>query len=258
MSESKDILGLKPYGEALKIFVDQGAKGAINFLSKICTPAADEFGLMLQDKVRYWRICNLIKMAQKSQDKLKIDPTHHNLILNPRIANEIMNNSSWQDDENLLDMWAGLLVSSLSKKQNDDSKIIYIQTLKSLSTVQARIIKFICDEVIVGKDKNGLIVPLQHVETSLDKLFSISNTSDIHRLDREIDNLRGLSLITDALNNSIVSGFHENMDNIQDIKFIPSPFLLHLNAAVNGQNDTEHYYNSIGHFHALNTNRSVL
>jgi hypothetical protein len=66
-SNSQDILGLKSYAEPINKVVDGSIEGASAFLSRICLPAAEEFGFLLKDKVSAWRAKNAINIAYKAQ-----------------------------------------------------------------------------------------------------------------------------------------------------------------------------------------------
>ncbi|WP_439185813.1 Abi-alpha family protein [Carboxylicivirga taeanensis] len=234
MPEINDIFGIKPYGDSLKIAVEKSANGVGQFLSAICMPAATEFGLMLNDKMRYWRLNNIIKMINKSQDKYEFISDKLQLKLNPRIGVEIIENASWQDNELILDMWAGLLASSVDKNDSDDSNLIFIQILKSLTGLQCRILNHICKNSKVIYDKNGLIYTETSCEISLEKLFEISETNDINRLDREIDHLRSLELLPSSSFLSSGSGFTINQEDFTKVTFEPTPLALHLFSKVNG------------------------
>ncbi len=48
---SVDLFRIKPLGEAAKIVTQAAVDGAGAFLGRICLPAAEEFGLLLRDKV---------------------------------------------------------------------------------------------------------------------------------------------------------------------------------------------------------------
>ena len=65
--QSFDILGIKPVGEAVNTIVKGSVEGTSAFLSRICLPAAEEFGLLLQDKISHWRTQNLIRIAEKAE-----------------------------------------------------------------------------------------------------------------------------------------------------------------------------------------------
>ena len=47
----RDLFGLAAYGETLNTLAKGVVDGAGAFLSRICLPAAEEFGLLLRDKV---------------------------------------------------------------------------------------------------------------------------------------------------------------------------------------------------------------
>ncbi len=67
MTEAKppvtDLLGLAPYGEAVNTATKVVVDGAAAFLSRVCLPASEEFGLLLQDQVRHWRAQNIARIA---------------------------------------------------------------------------------------------------------------------------------------------------------------------------------------------------
>jgi hypothetical protein len=62
-SKSLDILGLKPYGDSVKVVTQAAVDGAAAYLGKICLPAAEEFGLLLKDKVSRWRAANAVSIT---------------------------------------------------------------------------------------------------------------------------------------------------------------------------------------------------
>lgn len=234
MPELTDIFGIKPYGETIKIAVEKTAKGVGTFLNAICTPAAVEFGLMLNDKVRYWRLNNIIKMVTKSQGKYTFIDNNLQLKVNPRIGVEIIENASWQDNDVILEMWAGLLASSIDGNGSDDSNLIFINILKSLTCIQCSILNYICKNSNVTYDKNGLIYSESGCKLSMEKLFEIASNRDIIRLDREIDHLRSLELFADEgwLGNG--NGFQINQEDFTTITLKPSSIALHLYARANG------------------------
>ena len=69
-SKSLDLLGAKPVAAAIEHVSRTTVDGASNFLGRICMPAAEEFGLLLQDKVRGWRANNTAKVLQAAEEKV--------------------------------------------------------------------------------------------------------------------------------------------------------------------------------------------
>jgi hypothetical protein len=67
--QSLDVLGIKPLAEAINTVIKGTVDGAAVFLGRICLPAAEEFGLLLRDRVSHWRRQNLIRIAEKAERK---------------------------------------------------------------------------------------------------------------------------------------------------------------------------------------------
>ena len=50
----QDVLGIAPVGRAVERVTDSVLSGAEAVLGRVCLPAAEEFGLLLRDKVSRW------------------------------------------------------------------------------------------------------------------------------------------------------------------------------------------------------------
>ena len=107
-SKSLDILGIKPVGDAISKLTTALVDGSAAFLSRICLPASEEFGLLLRDKVSSWRAANLVAMLENAEKKVA-DNNLDGLHAHPRIVSSILEEGSWIDDVVVQDMWAGLL-----------------------------------------------------------------------------------------------------------------------------------------------------
>ena len=59
---SIDLLGIKPIGDAANTTVEKSFQGIEGFLKSVCMPALDEIGLLLRDKVRLWRLKNILRI----------------------------------------------------------------------------------------------------------------------------------------------------------------------------------------------------
>lgn len=226
-SESKvDLFGLTPYGETIKIVAQETLNGIGAFLSRICLPAAEEFGFLLKDKVSNWRANNAIKIAQKAE-KILNAKNENDLQGHPKLIMNIINDGSWTDDDVIQDMWAGLLASSCSKDGKDEANLIFINTLNQLTKIEILILDYSCknsNKYITNAGwiaANELIIPLKSI-------VEITNIDDLHRLDRELDHLRTLNIIGDS---GISGGFNSEST---DADITPTPFALHMFARCNG------------------------
>lgn len=137
---SLDILGTKPLAKAVEKITEKSVDGVGAFFGAICMPAAEEFGLLLRDKVAAFRKKNLESIATKSREKIehqKLEPTGD---ANPLLLRQIIEDASWTEDPSIQSMWAGLLAVASSKRAVADDSLVYTDTLKRLTPFQARLI----------------------------------------------------------------------------------------------------------------------
>ena len=192
--ESMDILGIRPISDAINTVTATTMKEVSELLDLICKPAAEEFGLLLKDRVIYWRVKNLSNIVLKAKKNIDIRNKDIKVSASPRIVNSILENGSWIDDDRIQEMWAGLLASACSKEGKDESNLIFINLLSQLTSSEVRILDYICN----NSKKNISINSIIYADTlsiSVRDLQKISGTVGIHNLDCEIDHLRSLELL---------------------------------------------------------------
>ncbi|WP_067151917.1 Abi-alpha family protein [Pseudotamlana agarivorans] len=197
MSENKglDLFGIKPIASAIDTTVKKSLEGIEGFLFLTCKPALGELGLMVQDKVRYWRLNNAIKMLEKAKGKLEFQSDKLELKSHPRIGLSIIENSSLIDNDFVLELWAGLFASSCTIDGQDDENLIFVDILKSLTTAQARIIQFAVENSRKVLYPNGLVTADGDLKVHADELKRITGVDNIHRIDRELDSLNYMGLL---------------------------------------------------------------
>ncbi|MEW8022337.1 MAG: Abi-alpha family protein [Candidatus Thiodiazotropha endolucinida] len=198
-NKSLDVLGIKPVAESINAVTEGTVNGASAFLSRICLPAAEEFGLLLKDKVSSWRAKNAIAIAMKAQELLSEQMSHVTLSAHPRIVYESIEKGSWAEDVTMQNMWAGLLASSCTKEGKDESNLIFINYLSQLTSSQGKIIKHICEHAKVGRSPGGWI-SAEELVLDVEILRALTGIDDEHQIDHELDHLRGLELIAGGFN----------------------------------------------------------
>lgn len=199
-----DSKNLKKSSSSINLITKTTIDGASAFLSRICLPAADEFGLLLKDKVSGWRANNAVKIANKAQkiveEKNKIEVSSP-----PKLVYSIIENGSWAEEDFIQDLWAGLLASSCTSDGKDESNHILINLLSQLVKSQVKLVNYICTEAQTYKSSAGWIYAEDFSLTS-SRLMAITEINDIHQLDRELDHLRSLGLINSGFDvNSFAS-----------------------------------------------------
>jgi hypothetical protein len=212
---SLDILGIKPVGKAVEKITAGTVDGAGAFLSRICLPAAEEFGLLLRDRVHNWRTQNLVAITRKAEQNLQ---SYAGLHASPRLVNRVVEEASWIDDSEVQEMWAGLLSSSCTETGDDDSNLLFIGLLSSLTKLEANILRFACERSSKSCGQNGLIT-VCNFEVSIEQLFDVAGVRDVQRLDRELDHLRVLGLL---------DGGFESPPRLDVVSLTPTTLAVHM------------------------------
>ena len=125
-SHSLDVFGVKPLADSVKQVTQGAIDGVAAFLSRICLPAAEEFGLLLRDKVARYRATNAVKIAQKAEQKLRAASGEVNGHAHPRLVGIVLEIGSWTDADEIQELWAGLLASSCTPDGQDQSNLIFL------------------------------------------------------------------------------------------------------------------------------------
>lgn len=157
-------------------------------------PAAEEFGLLLRDRVTYWRAVNLARIVQKTERKLKDSNQKEKLHAHPRLVSLVLEQGSWIETGEVQEMWAGLLASSCTKDGKDESNLIFMNLLSQLTSLEVKILNFACQKAQMEVDEIGLVTA-DYFKTTQAELISICEIDDVQRIDREIDHLNALDLI---------------------------------------------------------------
>jgi hypothetical protein len=108
---------------------------AADLLHKLAGPAFEEFGAMLGDRVRVYRLKNLVQVLEKTKEILR-DAGLPATEVPPRLLLPIIEHSSIEDEESLQLLWAGLLATSSQEKNTVSPS--FIDTLKQLTPDEAR------------------------------------------------------------------------------------------------------------------------
>lgn len=192
---SLDLLGIKPLADAALVVVKGSVEGAGAFLGRICLPAAEEFGLLLRDKVSAWRSLNATIIANKAEQLLSTCGEESRLHAHPRIVGKVLEQGSWENDERVQQMWAGLLASACTKGGDSQDNLIFINLLEQITSAQALLISYACSNLTVKVSRHGLIMA-NEIKIDNDKAVNLLGTNDIQQADIELDHLREIGLLT--------------------------------------------------------------
>ena len=167
--------------------------GAGAFLGRICLPAAEEFGLLLRDKVSHWRGNNAAKITLMAEQLLESQGGIAGRQAHPRIVGRTLESGSWEDDDQVQSMWAGLLASGCSKDGKDQSNLVFIHLLEQMTSAQAKILKFCCERAHKYKSAQGY-VHSDVLQLTLDEVLLQLSSTNIHDADVQLDHMRELGV----------------------------------------------------------------
>lgn len=225
--EIKDILGIKPIGDAGLEATKASIKGVSSFLELVFKPGLEELGYLIKDEVRLWRLNNIIRTLEKAQGKMEFDGKDLNLTANARVGLNIMEGCSEVDNEELQDLWAGLFASSCTPDGKDDSNMNFVDLLRRMSSVEAKIIDYACKNSIKFLYPNKLIMS-DGLTVSFETIVEITGTKDIYRLDSELDHMRSIELLVHGDTFEGGGGGFMASDTELDANITPSPLALNL------------------------------
>jgi len=175
------------------------AKGVVDgtgsFLGRICLPAAEEFGLLLRDKVKHWRNKNFIKITNDAEKLISEKRNESTPNIHPRILHSIYENGSWSEEEEIQKMWSGLFASSCYEDGSDRS-IFYVDILSKISKNEATIFNYVCKSSEWRITISENLVEALPVFTEPNKLKSITKIDNFEDIEESISHLQFLGLIT--------------------------------------------------------------
>ncbi len=137
--------------------LDPISEKAIEWLDSVIGKPIRQLGLIIEDKLKFKRYKNQVDILIKTKEFIKDKQLSPNEI-KPKFLADFFENCSWEDDENIQELWARLLAKALTIKDSANETIMYLHILRQLSPKEVEILhKFYMDRF-----KNGWI-PSQYV-----------------------------------------------------------------------------------------------
>lgn len=97
--------------------VEKGIDVAKDFIDKLVLPPAEELGLLIKDQISLWRFNNQVRILNKA----KVVCEKNNISIKaipPKLLCPYLEHASLEDDDELQDKWAILLVNMVDSQQN--------------------------------------------------------------------------------------------------------------------------------------------
>jgi hypothetical protein len=212
---------------------------AIAFLSRIAPDASAEIAKLLHDELSNYRLEHAIEIANKAQRFLENKPNAERMRAPGKDVLRIVESGSWVEDPYVLQLWGGLMASSCSIEQWDESSLLYIDLMTQLNLVHARVLAGACtkaSKMITGFDRVSSL-PLAYTATDL---MRIAGSHDLVRIDRDLLHLAELGLIEKREKATFFS-------QISNARITPTSLGLELYARCNGHRGTKKFYGLVPH-----------
>lgn len=120
------------------------AKGARGALRRAFGDAITEFSNMLSDQMRYWRFTNLLRIREKV-DRLASEHNVPDALFQALPFGDAMRTleaASQEDEPDVQELWAGLIVRAASSSRPAISKI-HIELLRSITPIDASLLELL-------------------------------------------------------------------------------------------------------------------
>jgi len=119
------------------------------FLVKIFGESvADAAGLLGGDWLHFYRRERVLLLANKSNQRLQKRGIKQTVPLPPKIALPLLENASLEEDDNLMDMWANLLASSLDPENEYPAQKHHVDILCQLSGPEAGLLQVLWEKSV--------------------------------------------------------------------------------------------------------------
>jgi len=222
-----DILGLKPYGEAINQTVNKTFSGIEAFLKATCMPAFEELGKMMHDKVRVWRLTNILKIIEKAKGKIGYDENSDSITINPKVALSIIENASNEDNDEIQEMWAGLFITANSEI-TDDSNNMYVNLLKQLTLSEARYLKYACSNIEALSHPDWEKLWRSENCITIAKFTEVTGISDIEEIESIFLHMISLNVLTTRHNTTFRLILKHHNTEEEYVPYFPSTLGLQL------------------------------
>ena len=259
--EGFDPLGLKSVGEITKEATTFSIDAARAFLNLTCRPLLEELGLAGKDIVRNWRLTNTVSMLNKAQGKLKYDVETERIVIDPRVAFQIVEHSSLVSDDTLQEMWAGLFAASC-RSYEEDENIFFIDILRRLTSSQVKLLNHLCSSATKTISHTALHtfieqggVTMGYTKVTNAEVMQIMGTQLRLKADSELNALDSMELLELGNNNLTQYSFSQRI-SLSNVGVKPSLIAILLYVKCQGWQGTpfeyflpeikEYYYRKYG------------
>ncbi len=198
------------------------------FIQRICPSAGTQTSRMLRSSLGSFRTESAIEIALKAESHLDSDTGKSTMQVHPEVLKLILENGSWAEIDWTRELWANLLMSSCKLPGSDRENLNLIQLLSELNVNQARILTMVCGRSARSMAETGSPT-LEPVVCSVEQLKRTTGVGDMVRVDRDVQHLAELGLLTKRSRANYFS-------DTDDFTLLPTALGMDLYTRSTGQN----------------------
>ena len=220
------VLGWLRWGKSLMSGKGDAATSELSVVRAVSGEASKELGLMVSDQIKAWRLGNLVRISEKFdriclEKSIRKDDLHS---LSISIGLPMLEKATYEEDDELQELWANLMVSAMTDDSNDETGDLYktsTNILAMMSKWDCQLLTTIIEMGIKEQTAEGLVAnPLTR-----DDLVPISKLSRI-MVDIHLDKLLSLGLVSKEVKTPLETG------GPTGLKYVYIPTLLGANMYV--------------------------
>jgi hypothetical protein len=166
----------------------------ILFLCRLCQSGAEEAILLFGGQFDKEHVETLVKIALAAENKLASEPDFDRRRAHPKLVANILREGSWSSDEPIIQLWAGLLVSSCSVDEPDDSNQVFVNLLTHIGPDLVRIFIYACEQALTSA-QGAENSPSSSVVVTAEELIALTSVSDVARNATSVAYLFNLGLV---------------------------------------------------------------
>jgi hypothetical protein len=115
-----------------------------NYMSQFFTPPLEQISELITDKLKYYTWSNKLNLMHRAQEKIKKSRLIPQNTIPLKLGIPLLEAASLEDDNQLQELWANLLVNASTKFSLERS---YISVLEQLSPLEAQILIKIYNQI---------------------------------------------------------------------------------------------------------------
>ncbi len=187
----RDVALLSDRDQAVEVF---RTLRMVLFLCRLCESGAAEAILLLGGHLDQDRTSALFKIAFAAEDLLIAGPDASRMRAHPKLMANLLRDGSWAPDELITQLWVGLLVSSCSIDEPDDSNEIFVDLLVHITPQEAKIFTHACERALSCAPASGDFSPVSIV-LGPKEIVQLTGVYDLTRNATDLAYLFNLGLI---------------------------------------------------------------